>query len=112
MSSLSDAACSVPIVKCTQHARKLQAQIVLVRLHGVAPLENDRRKETYDFFPAHVLREAAVAVVLLLALVVYTMASPPGVGEPANPAVTPAGKKDSTTPAGRGRGPASGEVSN
>ena len=64
--------------------------LVLVRLHGVAPLENDPRKETYDFFPAHVLREAAVAVVVLLALVVYTMASPPGMGEPANPAVTPA----------------------
>ena len=64
--------------------------IVLVRLHGVAQLENDSRKETYEFFPAHVLREAAVTVVLLIGLVVYSMASPPGMGEPANPSMTPA----------------------
>src|SRR5262249_42945364 len=36
-----------------------------------------------------VLREAAVAITLLLSLVIYTMASPPSLGHPANPAVTP-----------------------
>jgi quinol-cytochrome oxidoreductase complex cytochrome b subunit len=63
--------------------------IVLVRLHGVARLENDSRTGTYDFFPSHVLREAAVAVTLLLAIVVYTMVSPPPLGVPADPSVTP-----------------------
>lgn len=63
--------------------------IVLVRLHGVARLEGDARTDTYDFFPDHMLREAAVVLTLLLALVVYTMVAPPGLGDPANPAVTP-----------------------
>jgi quinol-cytochrome oxidoreductase complex cytochrome b subunit len=63
--------------------------IVLVRLHGVAPLEKDERKETYSFFPDHVLREMAVGLVLLLALVTYVMAFPPGLGEKANPNLTP-----------------------
>lgn len=63
--------------------------IVLVRLHGVARLEGDSKTETYDFFPGHVLREAAVAIAILLALVVYTMASPPTLGAPADPSVTP-----------------------
>ena len=63
--------------------------ILLVRLHGVAPLERDDRSETYPFFPDHVLREMAVALVLLLALVVYTMALPPTLGEKADPNLTP-----------------------
>jgi quinol-cytochrome oxidoreductase complex cytochrome b subunit len=65
------------------------AHLLLVRLHGVAPLEGDTRRETYDFFPEHVLREAAIAVVLLLALVVFTTLRPPGLTEPADPGVTP-----------------------
>jgi len=65
------------------------AHLVFVRLHGVARLEGDARRETYDFFPDHVLREAAVALVVLLALVVHAMRSPPGLGEPADPNVTP-----------------------
>lgn len=64
--------------------------IFLVRLHGVAELENDDRKETYPFFPDHVLREAAVALVLLLVLVVYSMVAPPTLGEKADPNSTPA----------------------
>jgi quinol-cytochrome oxidoreductase complex cytochrome b subunit len=66
------------------------AHLLLVRLHGVAPLEGDTRKETYDFFPEHVLREAAIALVLLIALVVYTTLRPPAIGVPADPGVTPA----------------------
>ena len=65
------------------------AHLVLVRLHGVAKLDGDTRKQTYDFFPEHVLREAAIALVLLLALVAYTCVRPPGLGEPANPGLTP-----------------------
>jgi ubiquinol-cytochrome c reductase cytochrome b subunit/cytochrome b6 len=56
----------------------------------VARAEGDARRETYDFFPDHVLREAAIGLVVVLALVVYSMAAPPGVGPRANPDVTPA----------------------
>jgi quinol-cytochrome oxidoreductase complex cytochrome b subunit len=65
------------------------AHLVLVRMHGVAPLEGDARRDTYDFFPEHVLREAAIALVLLLGLVVFASARPPGLGVPADPTFTP-----------------------
>lgn len=64
--------------------------LLLVRLHGVARLHGDTRQETYDFFPDHVLREAAIGLVVLLGLVVATMVRPPELGPPANPDVTPA----------------------
>ena len=67
----------------------LLAHIFLVRLHGVAELEGDERRETYLFFPEHVLREMAVALVLLLALVAYVIAVPPTLGEQADPNTTP-----------------------
>lgn len=67
----------------------LVAHILLVRLHGVARLEEDDRTDTYPFFPDHMLREAAVALVLLLAMVVYVMAIPPGLGDKADPSLTP-----------------------
>jgi quinol-cytochrome oxidoreductase complex cytochrome b subunit len=66
------------------------AHIVLIRLHGVAPLEGDKRTETYSFFPDHMLREAAVGLTVLLVLVVYVILSPPGMHEKANPMITPA----------------------
>ena len=65
------------------------AHILLVRLHGVSKLEGDTRTATYPFVPDHVLREAAVALVLLLAMVVYVMAAPPGLGDKADPNLTP-----------------------
>ena len=65
------------------------AHILLVRLHGVSRLEGDARTATYPFVPDHVLREAAVALVLLLAMVVYVMAAPPGLGDKADPNLTP-----------------------
>lgn len=68
----------------------LVAHIVLVRLHGVSTLEEDSRTETYPFFPDHVLREAAVGLVVLLAIVVYVMISPPHLGDKADPNLTPA----------------------
>ena len=67
----------------------IAVHLVLVRLHGVARLEGDARRDTYDFFPEHVLREAAIALVLLLGLVVYASARPPGLGVPADPSFTP-----------------------
>ncbi len=67
----------------------LAAHILLVRLHGVARLEGDDQTETYPFLPDHVLREAVVALVLLVAMVVYVMAAPPGLGDKADPNLTP-----------------------
>lgn len=74
----------------TLFAAVIVLHLLLVRLHGVARLQSDTRQETYDFFPDHVLREAAIGLIVLLALVVATMAKPPTLGPPANPDVTPA----------------------
>ena len=67
----------------------LLAHIFLVRSHGVAPLEGDQQRGTYQFFPDHVLRETAVALVLLLVLVVYVVNYPPELGPRADPTLTP-----------------------
>jgi quinol-cytochrome oxidoreductase complex cytochrome b subunit len=60
-----------------------------VRLHGVAPLPSDPRRETYPFFPDHMLREMIVGLVILIALVNFVMFFPPTVGAPATPGNTP-----------------------
>lgn len=67
----------------------LALHIWMVRLHGVARLESDPRRETYFFFPEHVLRETAMALLIVLGLVLWSMVHPPGLGAPADPAVTP-----------------------
>jgi quinol-cytochrome oxidoreductase complex cytochrome b subunit len=64
--------------------------ILLVRLHGVARLEDDPRTETYAFFPDHVLRELIVGLVVVIGLVNYAIFFPPDIGPPANPLLTPA----------------------
>lgn len=63
--------------------------VVLIRLHGVAPLEDDPRTETYPFFPDHVLKETIVGLLVLVGLVNYVIFFPPELGPPADPAVTP-----------------------
>jgi quinol-cytochrome oxidoreductase complex cytochrome b subunit len=63
--------------------------LLLIRLHGVAPLEGDKRRETYHFFPDHALREIAVGLVAMFAIVVYVMLHPPSLGERADPNLTP-----------------------
>lgn len=68
----------------------LAGHIVLVRLLGVSRLEGDDRIDSYPFFPDHVLREAAVALVVLVAVVTYVMAVPPQLGDKADPNLTPA----------------------
>jgi quinol-cytochrome oxidoreductase complex cytochrome b subunit len=65
------------------------AHLALVRLHGVAPLPEDPRRETYPFFPDHMLREAIIGLFLLVCLVNYINFFPPTVGEPATPGNTP-----------------------
>lgn len=64
--------------------------IALVRWHGVAALEGDERTGSYPFWPDHVLREVTIALVLLLGLVLYVSLWPPGLGDRADPNVTPA----------------------
>ena len=65
------------------------AHLALVRLHSVAKLENDPRKETYNFFPDHVLKEAIIGLLILIGLINYVMFFPPTIGSPATPDVTP-----------------------
>jgi quinol-cytochrome oxidoreductase complex cytochrome b subunit len=65
------------------------AHLALVRLHGVARLPSDPRRETYPFFPDHMLREAIIGLLLLIALVNYVNFFPPVVGAPATPGNTP-----------------------
>jgi quinol-cytochrome oxidoreductase complex cytochrome b subunit len=68
----------------------IAGHIILVRMHGVARLENDPRTETYAFFPDHFLREMVVGLLALIVLVNYAIFFPPTTGSPANPLVTPA----------------------
>ena len=65
------------------------SHLILVRLHGVARLENDPRTETYPFFPDHVLRECVIGMLLLVALISYVILFPPDMGPRANPIETP-----------------------
>jgi quinol-cytochrome oxidoreductase complex cytochrome b subunit len=65
------------------------AHLALVRLHGVAPLPGDPRRETYPFFPDHVLREIIIGLLILIGLVNYVMFFPPTVGAMATPGNTP-----------------------
>lgn len=67
----------------------LAAHILLLRLHGVAPLEGDSRTKTYPFYPDHALKEAIVGLLLLIGLVNYVIFFPPGIGHPADPLQTP-----------------------
>jgi quinol-cytochrome oxidoreductase complex cytochrome b subunit len=73
----------------TMFVALVAGHILLVRLHGVAALEGDARADAYPFFPDHVLREAAVALVVLMAMVVYVTAVPPELGDKADPNITP-----------------------
>ena len=65
------------------------AHLALVRLHGVAPLPGDPRRETYPFFPDHMLREVIIGLLILIGLVNFVMFFPPTIGEPATPGNTP-----------------------
>jgi cytochrome b6 len=65
------------------------AHLVLVRLHSVAPLPGDPRRETYPFFPDHMLREGIVGLLILIGLVNYVMFFPPTIGALATPGATP-----------------------
>jgi len=65
------------------------AHMMMVRLHGVAKIESDPRKETYSFFPDHVLRETIIGLLIIICLINFVIFFPPTVGTPATPDVTP-----------------------
>lgn len=67
----------------------LGLHVLLVRLHGVARLdpEDDR---TAPFFPGHVLLALLIGFYLALLLSALAVIFPPPLGDPANPALTPA----------------------
>lgn len=64
--------------------------IVFVRMHGVSKLEENENEESYPFYPEHFYHTIIVALFLLTFISALTVILPPGLGEPANPNVTPA----------------------
>ncbi|HSL89041.1 MAG TPA: cytochrome bc complex cytochrome b subunit [Ignavibacteriaceae bacterium] len=64
--------------------------IVFVRMHGVSKVEGNENEETYAFYPEHFYHTIIVALFLLAFISALTVILPPGLGEPADPKVTPA----------------------
>jgi len=65
------------------------AHIVMVRLHGVSKLEGLEDEGTYYFYPEHFYHTIVVALLLLTFMSAMSVIIPPGLGEPADPLVTP-----------------------
>lgn len=63
--------------------------IVFVRMHGVSKVEGNENEETYSFYPEHFYHTIIVALFLLTFISALTVILPPGLGEPADPNVTP-----------------------
>lgn len=68
----------------------LIVHILLVRLHGVSKLEGHEDEPSYAFYPEHFYHTIIVGLFLLTVMSALTVVLPPGLGEPANPEVTPA----------------------
>ena len=69
----------------------LMAHLLLMRLHGVSemgsPADADAKK--FPFFPDHLLTEIGLALFLMFLLTFLAIVFPAGMGEKANPLVTP-----------------------
>lgn len=68
--------------------------VFLIRLHGVTELYFKgevvpEEKKFFKFWPDHISTEAIVAIVIVYLLVIVSLIFPAGMGEMANPAVTP-----------------------
>lgn len=67
--------------------------IIFVRLHGVTEFEVDEDKrlkhKTFPLFPNHVLTEGIIAILILYLLTIMAIVFPAGLGDRANPLVTP-----------------------
>jgi ubiquinol-cytochrome c reductase cytochrome b subunit/cytochrome b6 len=66
----------------------LGLHILLLRLHGVAPLD-PQDKRTTPFFPDHVLLAVIIGFYLVMMLSALAVIFTPPIGDLANPAVTP-----------------------
>ncbi len=71
----------------------IAVHIVLVRMHGVTEFEFDEEKKlehkTFPLFPDHFLTECIIAILILYLLTIMSLVFPAGLGEIANPLVTP-----------------------
>ncbi len=68
----------------------LGIHIFMVRVHGVSKLEGKEDDEkTYPFYPEHFYHTVIIALFIVAVLSALTVILPPGMGEEANPAVTP-----------------------
>jgi quinol-cytochrome oxidoreductase complex cytochrome b subunit len=67
--------------------------IIFVRLQGVTEFEFDEEKKlehkTFPLFPDHVLTELLIAILILYILSMMAVIFPAGLGERANPLITP-----------------------
>lgn len=64
--------------------------LIFIRLHGVAKLEgNEHEEKSYPFYPEHFYHTLIIGLFLLTVLSALTVILPPGLGDPANPHVTP-----------------------
>jgi quinol-cytochrome oxidoreductase complex cytochrome b subunit len=66
--------------------------VVFIRLHGVSEMrfaDDPPQPPTYPLIPDHVLTELSILLTLLTLLNVLAVLNPAGLGEPANPQVTP-----------------------
>ncbi len=72
----------------------LSLHILMVRTHGVTELhfedEDPKEKQTFRFYPDHILTELMIGVGLLIAISAVAVIWPPELSEKANPLVTPA----------------------
>lgn len=68
----------------------LVIHLVFMRLHGVSKIEGREDEEkTYPFFPEHFYQTVIIGLFLLVVLSALSVILPPGLGEPADPHVTP-----------------------
>ncbi|MBL1211811.1 MAG: cytochrome bc complex cytochrome b subunit [Ignavibacteriae bacterium] len=68
----------------------LALHIIMVRVHGVSKLEGREDDEkTYPFYPEHFYHTLIIGLFILSVLSALTVILPPGLGEAANPSVTP-----------------------
>jgi len=67
--------------------------IIFVRIHGVTEFEIDEDKRlkhrTFPLFPNHVLTEGIIAILILYLLTIMAILFPAGLGNQADPLVTP-----------------------
>lgn len=72
----------------------LVAHIFFIRIHGVTEFKIEEKDPkpsaaTFPFFPHHFLTEVLIGVVLMILLSTFAVIFPAGLGEKANPLITP-----------------------